>query len=699
METSRIEGPRANLPLREGGAVLLAATAVYVLLALATYSPLDPTWGLEYSDQLISNLVGLSGATVAGAVFHVLGYVAYLIPLTLSCAVAALFIRRDFTWGWARFGLYVGGIFASTLSACVLVQLHVDPGVLRHVGSGGFLGQSLVEIGLPFLKPAGMTLIAFVGLLIGVQSIMATSWIRVAEVCGRWIYACWIALSTIARAIYTGLSFTYSVLAACFSAVRSFASKVMASFETPNLVTATFSKRPVGRREPTVPTLNRIVPSQIPALTKNTSEPVVATKPVPQSTPSTPSTPSSQSGYSAMPEIDLLEDAKRIEGGDAKASLEEMADLVVAILADYGVVAEVRSILPGPVVTRFEVQPAAGVKVSRITALVKDLARSLAVSSVRVVEVVPGKSVVGIEIPNQERATVRLREIIDTPEYKKAKSPLTLALGKDVSGAPVYADVTKMPHLLVAGTTGSGKSVGINAMLLSMLYKVSPDEVRFVLIDPKMLELSVYEGIPHLLAPVVTDMNEAVHALHWCVAEMERRYALMMSFGVRNLDGFNDRVREAKERGKPLCTSPDIDGTTEELTTLPLIVVIIDEFADMMMIVGKKVDQIIARIAQKARAAGIHLILATQRPSVDVITGLIKANILCRISFLVPTKVDSRTILDQGGAEQLLGNGDMLYMKPGSGFPGTSSWSVCLRYGGPPCRVGMAGERGAKLCP
>ena len=339
-------------------------------------------------------------------------------------------------------------------------------------------------------------------------------------------------------------------------------------------------------------------------------------------------------------------------------------------------------VLPGPVVTRFEIQPAAGIKVSRISGLAKDLARSMAVISVRVVEVIPGKSVVGIEIPNEKREMVRLSEVLSSEAYDRSSSPVTLALGHDIAGIPIVADLGRMPHLLVAGTTGSGKSVGINTMLLSLLFKASPEEVKLILIDPKMLELSVYDGIPHLLTPVITDMKDAASGLRWCVGEMERRYKLMAALGVRNLAGYNRKIEDAIKAGEPITDplwtfNPDEMGwdATQEapeaptLETLPYIVVVIDEFADMMMIVGKKVEQLIARIAQKARAAGIHLILATQRPSVDVITGLIKANVPTRIAFQVSSKIDSRTILDQGGAEQLLGNGDMLYLPPGTSVP------------------------------
>jgi S-DNA-T family DNA segregation ATPase FtsK/SpoIIIE len=382
-----------------------------------------------------------------------------------------------------------------------------------------------------------------------------------------------------------------------------------------------------------------------------------------------------------LPPLGLLDNPEKDHSrGFSQESLEAMSRLLELKLADFGVEAEVVAVLPGPVVTRFEVQPAAGVKVSKITGLAKDLARSLAVISVRVVEVIPGKAVIGIEIPNEDRATVYLGEVLSSKAYEEAGSMLSLALGHDIAGEPVVVDLAKMPHLLVAGTTGSGKSVGVNGMLISLLYKASPADVRLLLVDPKMLELSVYEGIPHLLAPVVTDMKEAANGLRWCVAEMERRYRLMAALGVRNLAGYNRKVKDAEKDGTPIPDPlwkavPVIEGdsipeqTAPNLEALPFIVVVIDEFADMMMVVGKKVEELIARIAQKARAAGIHLILATQRPSVDVITGLIKANIPTRISFQVSSKVDSRTILDQGGGEQLLGHGDMLYLPAGTAVP------------------------------
>ena len=387
----------------------------------------------------------------------------------------------------------------------------------------------------------------------------------------------------------------------------------------------------------------------------------------------------SEAAYT-LPDRSVLTPPKPKKGGYTEEELLDLSALLEQRLLDFGVKAEVVEVNPGPVITRFEIQPAPGVKVSRITNLAKDLARSLSVMSVRVVEVIAGKSTIGIEIPNQHRDTVYFSEVINTPLYDNASSPLTLSLGHDISGEPVVVDLAKMPHVLVAGTTGSGKSVGVNAMILSMLLKSTPDEVRMIMVDPKMLELSIYEGIPHLLTPVITDMKDAANGLRWSVDEMERRYKLMSKLGVRNIAGFNKKVREAAAAGQPIedpLWTPEMamfseDGvarTVPYLEPLPYIVIVVDEFADMMMIVGKKVEELIARIAQKARAAGIHLVLATQRPSVDVITGLIKANIPTRMAFQVSSKIDSRTILDQGGADQLLGMGDMLYLPAGLPTP------------------------------
>jgi S-DNA-T family DNA segregation ATPase FtsK/SpoIIIE len=377
-----------------------------------------------------------------------------------------------------------------------------------------------------------------------------------------------------------------------------------------------------------------------------------------------------------LPSIDLLDEPQTNGSPVSKESLEQMASMVEQKLADFGINASVAGACPGPIVTRFELQLAPGVKVSKLSGLSKDLARSLAAHSVRIVEVIPGKPVVGLEVPNESREMVRLKEVLGSKAFAKSHSPLSMGLGKDIAGQPEVVDLGKMPHLLVAGTTGSGKSVGVNAMILSMLFKATPSELRLIMIDPKMLELSIYEGIPHLLTPVVTDMKEAANALRWCVREMDRRYRVMAALGVRNIAGLNEKLKTAQKADKPIkdplwqqANPGEPAANAPDLESMPYIVVIVDEFADMMMVVGKKVEELIARLAQKARAAGIHLILATQRPSVDVITGLIKANIPSRIAFQVSSRIDSRTILDQQGAEQLLGYGDMLYLPPGTSVP------------------------------
>ena len=421
-----------------------------------------------------------------------------------------------------------------------------------------------------------------------------------------------------------------------------------------------------GRREPSVHLERPVTLEKHSESFLSAPQPETPAAPTPVSAP--PSAPLWMSG--SLPPISLLDAPEEARNVCSAESLEITSRLLERRLKEFGVEVKVEEVYPGPVITRFEIQPAPGIKSSRISNLAKDLARSLAVTSVRVVEVIPGRTTVGIEIPNEHRQIVRLSEVLSSEAYHEASSPVTLALGHDISGQPMVADLARMPHLLVAGTTGSGKSVGVNAMILSILLKSTPDEARLIMIDPKMLELSIYEGIPHLLCPVVTDMKEAANALRWSVAEMDRRYKLMAAMGVRNLAGFNRKIKEAEEAGQPL-TDPlfrrdALHDAPPLLHPLPTIVVIVDEFADMMMIVGKKVEDLIARIAQKARAAGIHLILATQRPSVDVITGLIKANIPTRIAFQVSSKIDSRTILDMGGAEQLLGHGDMLYMPPGT---------------------------------
>ena len=629
-----------RLPVREIGLLVYLCTASYVLLAMISYSPVDPSWNFTGSvNGRIENLVGVSGAWAADALLFGFGWVAYLLPAAL--VFAAIRMVRSSGVGIGRMVALVRtlGWLGVLVSACALASLHFAPaGDLPGV-AGGVLGAWLAAEGVPVFGWIGLTLIAGTGLAIGAQAALGFSWLHIAEVTGYWIHR---AIDAALRVVDRYLDLIRTRRAAL--------KETRANRESRKRAVVQEKQKRRTRKQPAIA-------REVPEAPRETARQVPLFKPT---------------GTGDMPDLELL-DAPRDEdqGGYSEASLTAISRLLELKLADFGVEAEVVSVLPGPVVTRFEVQPAAGVKVQKISSLAKDLARSLAVISVRIVEVIPGKSVVGIEIPNEDREVVRLKEILAADEYQHSHSPLTLALGKDIAGDAVAVDVSGMPHLLVAGTTGSGKSVGVNAMLLSILYKSTPDEVRLILVDPKMLELSIYEGIPHLLTPVVTDMKDAAQALNWCVAEMERRYRLMAALGVRNMAGFNKQVRAAATKGgiaDPLWPA-ESDDEAPLLEPLPYIVVVIDEFADMMMIVGKKVEQLIARIAQKARAAGIHLILATQRPSVDVITGLIKANIPTRISFQVSSKVDSRTILDQGGAEQLLGHGDMLYLPPGTAVP------------------------------
>ena len=637
------------LPLREIALVLLLALAVYIFLAIVSYSPHDPGWSFSGTDLAVSNLVGRSGAFVADIILFMSGYVSYMLPLAL--AFTGVKVLRPAREPWTvPFSIRLCGWLAVAVSACVLARMHLAPTEALRAGPGGVVGEGLVLLGLPILGWVGLTLIAVAVLLIGAQAAIGYSWVVVAEVTGKGVYGA-------ARALV-------AVLDAAASYARSLWKREAGESETGRVAV---SPRRAKKRSP------RMSVGQ-----PGTRKAAARTDSVQPPTADAASTGPAGETVRDMPDLDLLDrEESGGRGGFSDQNIEDMSRLLETKLADFGIEATVESVQPGPVVTRFEVQPAAGVKVSRITALAKDLARSLAVISVRIVEVIPGKTVVGIEIPNRDRETVRLREVLASEAYQRADSPLTLALGKDVSGNPVMADISKMPHLLIAGTTGSGKSVGVNAMLLSMLDKATPEELRLILVDPKMLELSVYEGIPHLLTPVVTDMKDAAKVLNWCVGEMERRYRLMSALGVRSLEGYNRRIEEAeqtdtpplKETGRMGFLSALSGEEAPPLTKEPVVVVVIDEFADLMMVVGKKVDQLIARVAQKARAAGIHLVLATQRPSVDVITGLIKANIPARMSYQVSSRVDSRTILDQGGAEQLLGFGDMLFLPPGTSIP------------------------------
>ncbi|MCR9279090.1 MAG: DNA translocase FtsK 4TM domain-containing protein [Pseudomonadaceae bacterium] len=668
---------------REIALVFLTALATFLLLALVSYSPSDNAWTVAGGDASISNWLGLAGAWSADVLLFALGQVAYALPLLmLASAALALFRTSTQTFNWLFASIRALAWLFLVLSCCLLVELHWPGESALPASHGGALGSAIVDVSIEPVGHLGLTLIAVTAFFMSLQASLNFSWLSVAEHTGR-------ALHFSMSHLVASLRRTQVAMAAAMDRYRdrrearqlaraeqAEAARIESqeqeriaaladSQQTPALDTPV-SLGPEEAVEPVLRLVEPDVPAKPKLIIEQPKKSASAAKAKQRRLLST-------HAEGELPDLDLLDDdSGQTDIGYSAQELDSLARLVETKLADFNIQAEVVSVLPGPVVTRFEIQPAPGIKVQRISSLVKDLARSLAVVSVRVVEVIPGKSVVGIEIPNERREIVRLKEVLESKAYQSSKSPVTLCLGKDIAGESVVADVAKMPHLLVAGTTGSGKSVGVNAMILSILYKATPEQVRLILIDPKMLELSIYEGIPHLLTPVVTDMKDAAQSLNWCVAEMERRYRLMAALGVRNLAGFNKQVNDAIKAGTPL-TDPLYSGEdpseAPELENLPLIVVVIDEFADMMMIVGKKVEQLIARIAQKARAAGVHLVLATQRPSVDVITGLIKANIPTRISFQVSSKVDSRTILDQGGAEQLLGHGDMLFLPPGSGIP------------------------------
>ncbi|HAN27932.1 MAG TPA: cell division protein FtsK [Haliea salexigens] len=646
-------GPR----LREGAFIGVSAACLYVLLALVTYSPKDPGWSATGSGTRILNAGGPTGAWVADVAFSLVGFAAYLLPLLLAYRALVILLQRhrQQPFDWVTFGIRALGLVLVMVAGTALAAMNDTGSSGLPQGAGGILGQAIGDGFTVAFSAIGSRLILLAVFLFGMTIFADVSWLRLMERLGRWT-----------------LNGAQRVRLWCVNAIDRLRDRRQRekALEARKAVIDEHVERSKQRKPPKIKPL-KPRPEKSERAEKEKQQPLF----------DAPVT-------GELPALNLLDaETKDPTKGFSEEALAAMSRLLELKLADFGISAEVVAVYPGPVITRFGIQPAAGIKVSRISNLAKDLARSLAVISVRVVEVIPGKSVVGIEIPNEDREIVNFREVLSSRAFDQSRSPLTLALGHDISGEPVVADLGKMPHLLVAGTTGSGKSVGVNAMLLSLLYKSTPADVRLIMVDPKMLELSVYDGIPHLLTPVITDMKDAANGLRWCVAEMERRYKLMAHLGVRNLAGYNRKLADAEREGTPIVDplwkpDPILALTDEEqeapaLERLPSIVVVIDEFADMMMIVGKKVEELIARIAQKARAAGIHLILATQRPSVDVITGLIKANIPTRIAFQVSSKIDSRTILDQGGAEQLLGHGDMLYLPPGSGLPTRVHGAFC----------------------
>ena len=624
--------------------ICLAALSVYLFIALFSFHQSDPAWSNASSVNVAKNNAGVVGAWIADVLLFLLGYLGYTLPFILFYGGWRMAKFRQASVGYSNYIISVAGFALVLIGACGLGHLHMQAAgglPLQTSGAGGILGTVSAKFGLHItFGAAGSTLLLLTMLFVGLTLFTGLSWLRLVDNIGFYAFK----LVNFMSGLCSGLYKRIQDLQLGKQAKRERSAVV--AVEKAKLVT----RAPI-KIEPVISSFELGKKAEA-------EKQVNLFKPSPET---------------ILPPLELLDEAPPPKGQYSHEALEAMSRQLELKLKDFGVEAEVVGVLPGPVITRFEIQPAAGIKGSKIVNLSKDIARSLSVVSVRVVDVIPGKSVIGIEIPNEHRELVALSDILKSKQYELMKSSLTIGLGKDISGQPAVADLSKMPHLLVAGTTGSGKSVALNAMILSLLYKATPKAIRLIMIDPKMLELSVYAGIPHLLAPVVTDMKEAANALRWCVEEMERRYQIMAKLGVRNVAGYNRKVNEANKSGQPIPEPGNMLPSEEEpekyLEHLPLIVVIIDELADMMMTTGKKTEELIARLAQKARAAGIHLVLATQRPSVDVITGLIKANVPCRIAFQVSSKIDSRTILDQMGAEALLGHGDMLYLASGTSVP------------------------------
>ena len=630
--------------LKEGALFIFGFAALYFFLALYSYDPSDPGWshsGLA-GQKHIANLGGPTGALISDIFYSLFGYLAYLFPIMVAYSGLLIYRDRQKEHVFDKRGLALRslGFILTLFAGCALASMH-DATVVSPlpVNAGGILGDILggkMEEGFNVI---GATLLLLSIFFAGVTLFTHLSWLWLIDSIG---------------------AYTLKAL----DAVKQGALYLYGFYET--------YKTKKKRDEQYKVTAQRYETKK-----KKRKDPIIQQQPKPVELSPRVQQEKQASLFIAdsdgtLPSLNLLDDATPSKHLLSEDALKAISQQVEMKLQDFNIDAEVVAVHPGPIVTRFELQPAPGTKSSQISNLAKDLARSLSSISVRIVEVIPGKTTIGLEIPNEHREIVRLSEIISSKAFSDSKSPLTLALGKDISGVATVADLAKMPHLLVAGTTGSGKSVALNTMILSLLYNSTPSEVRMIMIDPKMLELSIYDGIPHLLSPVVIDMKEAANALRWCVAEMDQRYLLMSKLKVRNIVGFNKKVNDAIKAKDPIkdpLHPKDSELPVADLQPLPYIVVVVDELADMMMLVGKKVEELIARLAQKARASGIHLVLATQRPSVDVLTGLIKSNIPTRIAFQVSSRVDSRTILDQMGAEQLLGHGDMLYLPPGTAIP------------------------------
>ena len=631
----------------------LIALSLYIFISLISYDISDSGFFNKNSSDSIKNLGGPLGASIADFLFTLVGFGGYVI-LLIGCvwSIQTLFYEDPYSSITKTLVRIVSSLFF-IICFCSIGDLYLGNNF------GGVLGNTILKAISSIFGNIG-SLIFLVIFLIPTTSLSFNfSWIEKLEQFGKLL----IVISNYSWNLLKALgSKLKEMLMSLLTKSKEIVIAMQKSSQKKKSLTTKLkiSNEPQIKEVSVKETPKNLKQGDLPIETKNPLKEVEKKEVIDE--------PDAKKQKAVMPSTELLDRALDDGSSLSEGELNQIASLLETKLEEFGIEATVESVLPGPVVTRFEIQPAPGTKASKITNIAQDIARSLSVSSVRVVEVIEGKSYVGIEIPNTNRKMVRLTEILSSKAFKSSPLSLSLALGHDISGNSIVVDLAKMPHLLVAGTTGSGKSVGLNAMLLSLLFKSDPEDVRLILVDPKMLELAVYDGIPHLLTPVITDMTDASNGLRWCVAEMDRRYKLMSMMGVRNLAGFNKKIQDAEKGGKQIL-NPLNEDEEEFLEVLPSIVVVVDEFADMMMLVGKKVEHLIARIAQKARAAGIHLILATQRPSVDVITGLIKANIPTRIGFQVSTKIDSRTILDQGGAEQLLGYGDMLYLPPGVGVP------------------------------
>ncbi|WP_105189770.1 DNA translocase FtsK [Pseudoalteromonas sp. T1lg48] len=760
--------------LLETGLIMSTAFAIFILCALISFDPADPSWSQTGEFVDVKNITGTAGAWLADILLFSFGWLAFLVPAGVQLFGYFAFKRphQVLRLDYITLALRLIGLVLFVLSATAISSVNFDD--IFYFSSGGVVGDVIAGAMMPAFNFTGTSILLLCFFFAGLTLLTGISWVQFVDTLGAYVMKAGLWLwnwlqrkrgqwreeydqAELQPAIEGNASGVPMIEQAqsdrelsqdqedknlakqkaasiLDKAAAMFAPETKSEAEAEPVYVDEFEAHQGGSPSQAAPAkakkqhaaldeLDDIFAEEmnfsaiddegfdtVDALNElDREQPLAKTQTQPLAQPGaqasahsaaanaqqaaqhrTPSTAVNNKPLSAkekfdqlmaeqppmapLPSLDLLDRPDKQKNPISEEELEAVSRLVEAKLQDFGVQASVVGVYPGPVVTRFELDLAPGVKVAKISGLAKDLARSLSAVSVRVVEVIPGKTYVGLELPNKHREVVRLSEVINAPKFEQNKSPLTMVLGKDIAGQPVVADLAKMPHLLVAGTTGSGKSVGVNVMILSLLYKSPPEDVRLIMIDPKMLELSVYEGIPHLLCEVVTDMKEAANALRWCVGEMERRYKLMSALGVRNLKGYNQKVLDAKAAGQPILDPlfKDTDGMADgpqELDKLPSIVVVIDEFADMMMIVGKKVEELIARIAQKARAAGIHLVLATQRPSVDVITGLIKANIPTRMAFQVSSKIDSRTILDQQGAEHLLGMGDMLYLPPGTSVP------------------------------